>query len=30
MTLSESLRSVELFSRDVMPAFANTRADAAE
>jgi alkanesulfonate monooxygenase SsuD/methylene tetrahydromethanopterin reductase-like flavin-dependent oxidoreductase (luciferase family) len=30
MTLSESLRSVELFSRDVMPAFANARADAAE
>ena len=30
MTLSESLRSVELFSRDVMPAFANVRADAAE
>ena len=30
MTLSESLRSVELFSREVMPAFANARADAAE
>ena len=30
MTLDESLRSLELFSRDVMPAFAETRADAAE
>ena len=26
MTLAESLRSLELFSREVMPAFANTRA----
>ena len=30
MTLAESLRSVELFAREVMPAFANVRADAAE
>jgi alkanesulfonate monooxygenase SsuD/methylene tetrahydromethanopterin reductase-like flavin-dependent oxidoreductase (luciferase family) len=30
MTLAESLRSVELFAREVMPAFATTRADAAE
>jgi len=30
MTVAESLRSVELFSREVMPAFANARADAAE
>ena len=30
MTVAESLRSVELFAREVMPAFANVRADAAE
>jgi hypothetical protein len=30
MTVAESLRSVELFSREVMPAFAHVRADAAE
>ncbi len=30
MTLAESLRSLELFSREVMPAFADRRADAAE
>ena len=30
MTLAESLHSVELFSREVMPAFAGKRADAAE
>jgi len=26
MTLAESLRSLELFSHEIMPAFANTRA----
>jgi hypothetical protein len=30
MTLDESLHSLELFSREVMPAFASARADAAE
>jgi hypothetical protein len=30
MTLAESLTSLELFSHEVMPAFADTRADAAE
>jgi alkanesulfonate monooxygenase SsuD/methylene tetrahydromethanopterin reductase-like flavin-dependent oxidoreductase (luciferase family) len=30
MTLAESLRSLELYAREVMPAFAATRADAAE
>jgi hypothetical protein len=30
MTLAESLRSLELFSREVMPAVASARADAAE
>jgi len=30
MTVAESLRSVELFAREVMPAFANVHADAAE
>jgi hypothetical protein len=29
MTLAESLRSLELFSREVIPAFANMGADAA-
>jgi hypothetical protein len=28
MTLAEQLRSVELFAREVMPAFADTRAAA--
>jgi hypothetical protein len=30
MTVAESLRSIELFAREVMPAFANVRADAVE
>jgi hypothetical protein len=30
MTLEESLRSIELFSREVMPALAGPRAAAAE
>jgi len=30
MTVAESLRSIELFAREVMPAFANVHADAAE
>jgi hypothetical protein len=30
MTLAESLRSLALFSREVMPAFAPARADAAQ
>jgi alkanesulfonate monooxygenase SsuD/methylene tetrahydromethanopterin reductase-like flavin-dependent oxidoreductase (luciferase family) len=30
MTLGESLRSLELFSREVMPTFVSTRADAAQ
>jgi hypothetical protein len=30
MTLAESLASLELFAREVMPAFAGGRADAAE
>ena len=30
MTLAESLRSLELFSREVMPTFVNARADAAQ
>jgi alkanesulfonate monooxygenase SsuD/methylene tetrahydromethanopterin reductase-like flavin-dependent oxidoreductase (luciferase family) len=30
MTLGESLRSLELFSREVMPAFVSARADAAQ
>src|SRR5438552_13155168 len=30
MTLAESLRSLELFSREVMPTFVSTRADAAQ
>jgi hypothetical protein len=30
MTLAESLRSLELFSREVMPSFESTRADAAQ
>jgi hypothetical protein len=30
MTLAESRSSVELFAREVMPAFADTKADAAE
>ncbi len=30
MTLAESLRSLELFSREVMPSFVSTRADAAQ
>ena len=30
MTVAESLRSIELFAREVMPAFANVHADAAQ